>query len=265
MPKAAGQVFALWIALAGAALAGCSEATPRVESVKPRVTAIDWRGATVEFDVRVKNPLPVDLSAPGGRYAVDIGETELFSSDAFPAASLPRRDSGTIVLPARFEYDDLLALVQDASSVVEIPYGLRGALVFKVAGQSLEAPFKHRGKIPVLHMPEVEVTDIKDGSVGFAGVDVTVSAVLINPNAFEIGTGDISFALTIAGSRIAEVKVRTPGRIRSRSEGGIVLEARVSGAEALSGILGSRDFGQVRINLTGSLETPFGKVPLSRE
>lgn len=243
---------------------GCGESKPRIEYVEPRVTAIDWRGVNLAFDVGVKNPLPVPLRAAGGRYAVDIAGQQFVRSDAVPPLDVASRGRGEVVLPARFEYARILGLVRDWEDAAEVPYRLSGAIAFELAGQPMELPFAHDGEIPMLKMPEIEITGIKTGDIGFEGVSVTITAEIENPNAFPLGIGDVGFAVTLGGVTLAEMSTRTPREIKRGGKGSLEFTARASALDAVSSILNARDLSQVRVHMRGALDTPFGSVSVVR-
>lgn len=246
-------------------LIGCAEAKPRIESVQPRVTGIDWTGVDVTFEVNVRNPLPMELRAPAGRYAVEVAGAKIINAEDVPPIAIPSRDRGVVPLPVRFEYAEVLALLRSTQDVDEVPYRLSGAVTLAAAGLSLDLPFSHDGEVPVLQMPAIEILGLKQGSVGFAGVGVTVSAEIENPNAFEIGVRDLQFELTIADSRVGSVRVEAPNRLKARSKTNIQLIAEVGGADAIASVVTSPGAAEVRVRLRGEFETPFGKVSLARD
>ncbi|MCB9850127.1 MAG: LEA type 2 family protein [Phycisphaerales bacterium] len=239
---------------------GCAESRPAIKTVDARVTGIDWRGVTLAFDLGVKNPLPIALSAPGGRFAIDIGENELLRSDNIPAIAVAARDTGTVTLPARLEYGQILAMATGMRDLAEIPYRLRGALAFRVAGAPLELPFEHRGELPVLKMPKIEIEDFESSGFSMQGASITVDAEIENPNAFALGVADLGYVLSIGGVQVGEIAAKTPNRIASKSNGKLQLRGTISTAQAISGILSNRDLSAVKLNLTGTLDTPFGDV-----
>lgn len=246
-------------------LMGCAEAKPRIESVHPRVTGIDWTGVDVTFEVNVRNPLPMELRAPAGRYAVEVAGAQIASADDVPPMAIPSRDRGIVPLPVRFEYAEVLALLRNAHDADEVPYRLSGAVTLTAAGLSLDLPFSHDGEIPVLKMPAIEILGLKQGSVGFSGVGVTVSAEIENPNAFEISVRDLQFELTIADSRVGSVRVEAPNKLKARSKSNLQLIAEVGGADAIASVVTSPGAAEVRVRLRGEFDTPFGKVALARE
>lgn len=259
------QVAVVAGALATVLLAGCAESKPRIETITPRVTGIDWKGVDITFDVAVKNPLPIELRAPGGRYAIEIAAHEIIRADSVPPIAVPRRSTGIVALPARFEYLEVLGLVRDLHDAAEVPYRVSGALTLAAAGMTLEAPFSHDGELPVLRMPTIAIKGLKQGSVAFSGVSVTVSAEIENPNVFAIGASGLQFDLTVADSRVANVRVDMPNSLKAESTSGIELVAEVGGADAIANIVTSPHAADVQVKLRGELETPFGKVPLARE
>jgi LEA14-like dessication related protein len=135
-------VAALWAA------SGCASSRPVLKGVAARVLNVDASGVELAFDVDVENQLPIPLKSTSGRYALDIAEARLLSSDQVPALDLPAGEVGTVTLPARVEYADLIKTAQSMATAKELPYRMQGAFLFPMMGSDYELPFSHEGTIP---------------------------------------------------------------------------------------------------------------------
>jgi len=212
----------------------------------------------------VRNPLPMALAAPGGTFGIDIADKPFVKSESIPAMRVGSRSTERISLPARFDYGDLLAIATGWKDAGEIPYRLHGALRYTVAGAPLELPFEHRDEVPVLRMPEIEIEDFESSGFSMQDASVSILAEIENPNAFEVGITDLGYAISIGGVRVGDITARTPNRIGSASKGELRLDGRINTIQTIGEILKSRDLGAVQVELTGALDTPFGKVGLPR-
>jgi len=138
-----------FVLLAAAAMAsGCASSRPVLRDVVARVIKVDARGVEMAFDVDVENQLPFPLKSTKGRYALDVAEARLLSSDQVPAFDLPAGEVGTVTLPARIEYADLIKTAQSLATANELPYRMEGAFQFPMVGSGYELPFSHEGTIP---------------------------------------------------------------------------------------------------------------------
>ena len=127
---------------------GCSTAQPVLKSVAARVLNLDLSGVDLAFDVDVENRLPFSLKSAGGEYGLDISGTSFLHWDKVPAVELPGGKIGTLTLPARVEYANLIETFKTMATAKEIPYRLHGSLVFPIAGSSFDLPFEYEDRMP---------------------------------------------------------------------------------------------------------------------
>lgn len=130
------------------AASGCASSRPVLRDVVARVIKVDAKGVEMAFDVDVENQLPIPLKSTSGRYALDVAEARLLSSDQVPALDLPAGEVGTVTLPARIEYADLIKTAQSLATANELPYRMEGAFRFPMVGSGYELPFSHEGTVP---------------------------------------------------------------------------------------------------------------------
>jgi len=127
---------------------GCASTRPVLQSVNARVLRVDTAGVDLAFDVDIKNPLPIPLKSVGGRYGLDVAGKSLASWDKVPALELPAGKVGTVTLPARLEYANLISMLKELATAQEIAYRMDGALVFSMISGDVDVPFAHEGTVP---------------------------------------------------------------------------------------------------------------------
>ncbi|HUU85165.1 MAG TPA: LEA type 2 family protein [Phycisphaerae bacterium] len=136
--------------LAGAlwSCSGCASARPVLKSVTPRILDVDLKGVDLAFDLAVENRLPLPLKSTGGKYGLDIAGSPFLNWDKVPAMNLPAGKVGTLTLPARVEYANLVKMFKTMANAREVPYRLHGALLFPMTGERFDLPFAHEGTMP---------------------------------------------------------------------------------------------------------------------
>ncbi len=255
-------------AAAGSALllcvVGCSS-QPQIQEVRARVTHIDLQGVDLAFEVDVSNPYPISVRPPNYRYAVDIASAEFVKGGPLEATSdLPAAGVGTIIVPARVEYVQLWQAYQNLKDSPEAPYKLHGALAIAVMGQNYEVPFAHEGSFPVLRPPGLSVKNVRTPETSLSSVSVQVEAEIKNPNVFAIGVDGLGYSLRLGEIAVGNVVAATPGSIEAGQTGALTLTGKVTGLEAVQQLLSGQKLGAASLTASGSIQTPYGSVELSR-
>lgn len=248
--------------------AGCSSLgvlpKPKVETVTPRITGIDFQGIDMDFDVGVSNPYPVPIKTPQFKYQIDIQDKELMKSDHTAKLDLPAGKTGTVKLPVRMGYADVLRIGQRLGSAQEIPYTLKGELIVAALGESFSLPVSHAGSVPVLRPPTFTspTLNVTDRSLTKAGV--AINAKMQNPNKFEINIKDVGYQLMVGDIEVGNLKATSADKIAGGGSAPVSLTGEVSGATALAQLLKGKGLGVPKIIPSGFIETPYGKAKLPK-
>jgi len=264
---AGGTIALLLITLGGCgstrSLLGQLGQKPEITGVHPRITGLDLSGVNLAFELDVANPYSVPIHSPNFKYALDISGSQFAESSETAAVDLPARKTGTVTLPLRVGYADLRKTYNNLKGAKEIPYTLRGALVLPVAGESVELPVKKSGSFPVLHLPHVSGIRPSLSNVGLGGGTLDVKANFTNPNAFALGLQSLGYAVKLGDVELGSVTASTLGSVAAGETREVDLSGNLS-AGNLTQVLGGTRLGQIQLEATGTLETPYGKVPLPR-
>ena len=236
---------------------------PEIRAGRPRIAGISFQGMDMEFDVDVNNPYPIPIKTPQFRYGLDIEGAEFINSAANAKLDLPAARVGTVTLPVRLSYADLLKTFSNLADAAETPYKLHGALVFSALEQSFELPLEHSGTIPVLRPPTLSNVDVGVSDVSLRSAKLAGDAVIKNPNVFALGIKDLGYVLELGKARIGGLTASTDETIGSGQSGKVQLSGVVSATDALSQILKGQ-LGAAKISFAGSVETPYGPVKLGR-
>ena len=261
--------FALVAAMALSSLPGCAAlfdtiGRPTVEAVRPKIKSIDLRGVTVAFEVDVKNPYYVPLVSPRLQYGIDVEGAEFIAAQESEGLDVPARGAGTLVLPVRLDYANLAKAYQTLSKLNEFTYKLHGALAFSVFGKTARIPLSHEGKAPVVRPPSFSNISVRYSKASWASATVTVEADVSNPNVFAMGINDLGYALKIGEASVSDVKGGTGGNIGPGKSGRVKLVGRISAAAALLKIAKGAKLGAPNIRPTGSIDTPYGAIKLTK-
>lgn len=260
--------FSITVIVLAGSLLGCASlpmvGTPKVRSVSPRITGLDFEGVNLVFDVDVDNPYPVAIRVPGFKYGVDVEGSRFFDSETTSRINLPAIGVGTVSLPARISYIDLLNTYESLSGKAEADYTLRGTMILPILGQSLELPISHSGTFPILRPPTFSDVNVGLGKVSLFKTTISVDAMMRNPNAFPLGVEALGYVLKLGGTELGGLTATTGGSLKAGGSGRLSLKGEISAANALFSLLRTGSVGAASILPTGSIETPYGPVKLQR-
>ena len=235
-------------------------AKPQVTGVDPKITGADLEGVDLTFDVKVQNPYPTAIQASKLRYRMEIEGAELASSETDAAISVPANSEGTVSLPMRVAFRDVLRVYKSGADKPEVGYKLSGTAVVSAFGKPVELPVSHSGKIPIVRPPRF--SDVKVGMArdGFTSATINVSAKVTNPNAFELGVDGLAYMLKLGDAEIGRVSATSGGTLKPGETKPFALKGHVSGAQALRQLMQAGKLGKARLETSGSFKTPYGPV-----
>ena len=236
---------------------------PEIQAVRPRVMGIDFQRVDLAFDVDVNNPYPMAIRTPEFRYGLDIEGTEFLSSEGFSKIDLPALKTGTVTLPVRLPYADLWRTFRNLADAPEVGYTLHGAVIASALGQWFEVPLKHSGTFPILRPPTLSDLKVQLSDVSLRGAKIITDAAMKNPNAFALGIRNLGYVLNIGDQQVGGLTASTAETIGAGKTGQLRLTGAVSASDALSKIIGGGISG-AKVELSGSIETPYGQVQVSR-
>ncbi len=243
-------------------VAGCASLPlgegPEIRAVRPRISGIDFQGLDLAFDVDVNNPYPIPLRTPRFRYGMDIQGSRFFESDAASEIDLPARSVGTVTLPVRVSYTDLLRAYRGLADKAEADYTLRGALILPVLGRSLELPLSHSGKFPIVRPPSFSDIRVQVPNVSLTRAKIGVDAAIGNPNAFSIGIKNLGYVLKLGDVEVGGLTAETANTLEAGQSGRLSLSGQVSAASAIFGMI--KGGGKPTILPSGYIQTPYGPV-----
>ncbi len=233
---------------------------PRIESISPHITGLDFQGVNLAFDVGVLNPYSVPIKSPQFKYGLDVQGAEFLNSETTSKLDLPAKGVGTVTLPVRLEYLDLWRSYHQLKDAAEIPYTLRGALVFSPLGETIELPLQKSGVFPVLRMPSFSDIQVEPGEVSLGSAKVSLKANVLNPNVFVLGLENLGYRAKLGNIDLGALEVSTLREIQPGGKEQLSLTGALSGFAAIQQLLAGQSLGAAQILPSGFLQTPYGTV-----
>ena len=234
---------------------------PEVQNVRPRISGVDFQGLDMAFDVDVNNHYPLPIKTPRFRYGIDIEGSRFFDSEATSKLNLPAKGVGTVTLPVRLSYVDMLRTYRSLADASEAAYTLRGALIMPVLGRSFEVPVSHSGAVPILRAPTFSNIDVNIANISLLKTKISANASMKNPNAFALGIKNLGYALKLGGVELGGLTATTASTLEAGQTGGLSLSGEVSAASAVVNMIKGGKIGGAEIVPSGSVQTPYGLVP----
>lgn len=252
------------VLLAGSMLnMGCSLiAKPEVRDVRARIDKIDLRGISLVFDVDIYNPYTFAIRSPQFRYGLDIADREFIQSNQATAVDLPARDVGTLVMPAQVNYLGLWQAYQGLASAQEVDYRLHGTVLVEAMGQSFELPVSYASSFPVFRIPSFSVPTVRFDGVSLSSATVVLETNVSNPNVFRLGLDKLNFDVRIGEVQVANIRPTLPDGLAAGGASQLTLTGQITAAKALMQLVAGKSLGQPSLQCTGSVETPYGLIPL---
>jgi len=264
------MTFRLYLlALAGLATiaAGCagllSRLGPKVEGVRPRITGIDFEGVNLNFDVSVRNPYPVAIRTPSTKYRMLVQDCEIASSQTTAKMSLPAAGVGSAAIPLRVTYGDLIRAARGLAGANEAPYRFEGAFLLNAMGKTVEVPFQHTGKVPLLRLPKLAIAKVHPADISLRGAKLKIDAAIANPNVFGVDFSKLGYQLTMGGVPIGQLQISSIGKVKAGGKGRVALNAQLSTVQAGYRLLSAGKLWPVQLAASGSIATPYGEVRLA--
>jgi LEA14-like dessication related protein len=244
---------------------GCSLiAQPEIRDVRASVKDIDLEGITLVFDVDVYNPYALDIHTPEFRYGLDISDKEFIKAEETTEVNLPALDVGTLHMPAHIKYLGLWQAYQELTGEDEVKYRLHGTVLVKTLEQTFELPVSYRGAFPVFRLPSFSMPEVSFSDVSLTGAKAVIQTDISNPNVFEIGLKGLSLDIQIGDVQVGSIRALSLDSLDARASSKLAIVGEVTALNALTQVLGGKSLGKPTIKCFGTVETPYGVVPLEK-
>jgi LEA14-like dessication related protein len=242
--------------------------TPTASVSGVHIADFSLTGATLVFDVAIKNPYTVPLPLVNVDYALSSQSQSFLQGQAPLEGTIPAGESKTVSLPAKVVFLDLLKILQGVRPGAVIPY--HGAFGFSVNAPvvgTLRLPLEKDGELPVPTAPSVSVTSVTWQNMSLSGATGLLKLKVANPNSFALDLAGFDYDFKLGGVDLAKGGLTNPARLAAGAAQEIGIKLSVSTARAGLGILQMVQGQSSGYSLSGALAigTPFGplRIPLA--
>jgi len=234
-----------------------------VESVQASITGIDFTGVRLKLEMDVFNPHSFLIHAVPVQVGIAVKGKEIFKSDTAVESSLLPNQTSTVSLPLKLAYADLAKLDKDVSSASQVDYLAYGALKTHIFGTPVEIPFSRSGTLPILRPPVLSTVKVQLADVSLTKARVIADAEIENPNVFDLGIKDLTFAMNLGSAQITGLKPDgETATVTAGKRDRIILTGELSAGSGLINVLMNGVSGHPELAASGYLQTPYGEIKL---
>jgi LEA14-like dessication related protein len=198
----------VFVSVVCSGLAGCGALDafnkPSADIVGVRLKDIDLRSATLVFDIKIGNPYSVPLPLANIDYSLASEGTGFVSGKSAMQGTVPAAGSKTVPLPLKVEFLELLKVLKGVRLGSVVPYDAEmGLSVDAPVVGPMRLPLKKRGKLPIPAPPGVKITNIRWDKLTLDQAGGRAQLQLTNRNAFPVTLSRLKYALSLAGTEVA--------------------------------------------------------------
>lgn len=215
-------------------LTGCALLKGAVKVSKPdlsiesvRLAGLSFQDLDLVFDIAVDNPNPLPVTLARFDYDLRIENSSFLKGIQEESSNIAAAEKSRISLPLTLDFGDLrrtFATLKDQDST---SYELICNLVFDLPVLGEHAlPLRHRGVLPVVKPPRIEVGHLKIKRLNLTGADLVLQLGLRNPNNFVFGLDRLDYDFSVGGKSWATGASTRP--VQLAEKGSQTLEIPVS-------------------------------------
>ena len=180
---------------------------PQLQLVQMQITSLTAERADMQMDVVIDNPAPMGLHIDSLYYIVSIEDNEVVESTYPDAVQIEANDTTTISLPLTIYYDTLQSVLD------ELEQQGKDSVIYKINAtifSDMDIIPKDKFDVevekllPLIRIPEIDVTDLSVEDIGFSGATIVVEALVDNKNVFPFSFEDMHYSLQIEDNEAIE-------------------------------------------------------------
>ena len=180
---------------------------PQIQLAQMQITSLTADRADMQLDVVIDNPAPMGLHIDSLYYIVSIEDNEVVASTYPDAVQIEANDTTTISLPLTIYYDTLQSVLEalEQQGKDSVVYKVN-ATIFSdmdiIPKDSFDVEVEKL--LPLIRIPEINVTDLSVEDIGFSGATIVVEALVDNKNIFPFSFENIHYSLQIEDNEAIE-------------------------------------------------------------
>ncbi len=245
------------------ALAGVDRPTASIRGVS--LGGLSLEGATLDFDVEVRNPYPVAMPLTTLRYDLASGGEAFLAGESALSGSVPAGGSRVVTLPAPINFASLLSSVKGVRPGQVVPYDAGLTMVVDAPGVGeIELPLRKKGELPVPAAPEVSLAGITWDELTLSKASATASFDIRNTNQFALALAGLESDVSLGGRRLAGASVDDALRLAGGQRGTVRVPLSFSPLDLGAGVLNLLRGTNADYRVNGALRgsTPYGPIEL---
>jgi len=238
---------------------------------------IDFKGLTLQSNIKVKNNISVNIPFPDIDFDLHVFDIEssLVKGTISSEGSLKSNDSTIVHVPTVFTYENLISLISaltDENKKENPLYKIKLTAHIPVQGNDFTFPFEHEGKIPIARLPEITFASAPSASFTYGlipgiptGGKIEFSLDVKNKSNVAILIKDLSLDVKIGNTPLPKQGVVTQPKLNPGSTGNIPFQFSLNAADALSILPSVISGGISGFNLTGNYKFSLPDFPFLNE
>ncbi len=266
LPLALAALAAAPLLLAGCAavneLARAAVQRPDLTFQSATVEALDFDGATLALDFKLRNPNAFALRVARVQTWLQLDGRVVTRAELPGGLSIPAAGEAPVRFTARLPFAEVPRLLELVARGGQVPYTLGGLVAVETPIGLLEVPASHSGQVDLPRLPAFRLASANVRLASLTEVELELTILVDNQNPFPLPEGELKYALALGGEVVATMDGEALGEVPARGQGRLVLPVRLSllnAGRALGTVVrgGSADLrlsGQARL---GALPVPL--------
>jgi LEA14-like dessication related protein len=170
-----------------------------------RVTGFNFQEMQLTYDIKVDNPNAATLQMLGYDYNLDLNGNSFINGDQTKRVTVGASGESIIQVPMTLNFSDVYQAINGLAQEKKTAYNFASNLRFElpVLGET-EIPVKKKGSIPLLKLPELNVSNVQLQNLSLNGADVNLKLQFDNPNGFGLNINQLNYDLVVNGNQWAD-------------------------------------------------------------
>ncbi len=237
---------------------------PDVKVENVNIADFSFEDVTLDFSLLVNNQNPIGIDLQGYTYKFAVEGKEFLSADETRQINVAAGGNSNVNIPVTINFKKLYELAQSTKNLDSLSFDLVGNLKPGGLLSSFDIPFKKRGSLPNVKIPEIKFSGLKVKKMGFTGIDLEVGLDLGNNNVFGFDIGKLNYDIALAGNQLIKGATDQLAAVPAKGKSSIKVPVSLNLSGAMGSLTSILQGNSVQATVTGDtdLKTPFGPITL---
>jgi len=202
---------------------------PEVSIDNVRLTGINMDKVSMLFNLAVTNPNSIGARIEGFDYRLAVEDATLAEGSNATPVTVAASSQSTVPVPVSVRLQDLLQIAEVYKTRDTLAYNLACGLQVKlpVVG-TRRLPLSHAGELPVVHVPTVSIESCELKDVGLTSASLLLRMTVDNPNAFDLSTKALAYALVVNDEKWVDGALQQPLTLRRKDSATFTLPVKLN-------------------------------------